>query len=75
MLNESTIWIVNKESHNTQIHCRILPRRTCKPCGFIVKISSKGKSHLVYIAKRNTKTDGMGPFKRFLKQLSRYRQV
>ena len=41
-------------------YCRISPRRTCRPCGFTIKISSRGQRHLIYIVKRNTKTDGMG---------------
>ena len=28
-----------------------------------MKISSRGNRLLIYIVKRNTKTDGMGPFK------------
>ena len=31
-------------------------------CGFTEKISSRRHRHLIYIVKRNTKTDGMGPF-------------
>ena len=31
--------------------------------GFTVKISSRRHRHLINIVKRNTKTDGMGPFK------------
>ena len=44
------------------INCRISPRRTCKPFGFTKKISSMGHRHLIYIVKRNTGRDGMGPF-------------
>ena len=33
------------------------------PCCFTVKISPRGHKLLIYIVKRNTKTDGMGPFK------------
>ena len=40
-----------------------LPNFIQKPCGFTVKISSRGHRHLIYIVNRNTKTDGMGPFK------------
>ena len=39
-------------------------RRTSKPFGFTMKkISSRGQRNLICIVKRNTKTDGMGPFK------------
>ena len=63
ILNESAIWLFNKELHNTQIHCLISLSRTCRPCGFTMTISSRGHRRLIYIVKRNTKTDGMGPFK------------
>ena len=33
------------------------------PCSFTMKISSRGLKLLIYIVKRNTKTDGMGPLK------------
>ena len=36
------------------------------PCGFTMKISSRGYRYLIYIVKRNTKTDGIGPYKPFL---------
>ena len=62
ILNESAIWLVSKESHNMYIHCRISPRRTCKPCGFTMKINSRGHRQLIYIVKRNTVIDSMGPF-------------
>ena len=56
MLNEGAIWSISK-------HCRILPIITCRTCGFTMKISSRGHRLLNYIVNRNTKTDGLGPFK------------
>ena len=55
-------FIFNKELHNTQIHYQISSKRTYSLCGFPVKISSRGHKDSIYIVKRNTKTDGMGPF-------------
>ena len=48
------------------MYCRIAPKRTCRPCGFTMKISFMGHRHLINIVKRNPKTDGMGPFKHFI---------
>ena len=55
MLNQGAIRLISK-------HCRILPIITCRPCGFTMKISSRGHRLLNYIVKRNSKTDGLGPF-------------
>ena len=63
ILNESAIWLLNKESHKSKYICRNSPRRTCRPCGFTMKISYTGHRHLMHIVKRNTKTVGIGPFK------------
>ena len=40
------------------MHCRILPGRTCKPCGFTMEIRSRCHWLLIFDVKRNTKTDG-----------------
>ena len=34
----------------------------CNPCGFIMEISSRYYRLLIYVVKRNTKKDGIGPF-------------
>ena len=52
ILNESAIWLVNKESHNTLIHCLNSPRRTCRPCGSTEEISFRGHRLLNYIVKK-----------------------
>ena len=39
VLNNSAIWLVNTKPQNTQMHCGISPRRTCKPSGNTMKIS------------------------------------
>ena len=49
--------------HNKQMHCQISPRRAFNPCAYTMKISSRYHWLLIYDVKRNTKTDGMGPFK------------
>ena len=46
-----------------KMHCQISPRRTCNPCGFTTQISSRYHRLLIYDVSRNTKIDGMGPFK------------
>ena len=51
-----------KESQNTQMHCRISPRKMRNPCSFIMKLSSRYQRLFIYDVKRNTKIDGMGPF-------------
>ena len=43
------------------MHCRISPNRTRNPSGFIMKISSRDHSLLIYEENR-TKIDGMGTF-------------
>ena len=53
-----------KLTRNHVICKNIAKFRPWKPCGFTFKISSRGHRHLVYIVERNTRTDGMGPFKR-----------
>ena len=66
MLIESATWSFNKESNNTQIHCRISPRRVIMYADLIISqmnISSRGLWLLIYIIK-NAKTDSMGPFNR-----------
>ena len=50
------------ESQNTQMHCRISPRRTCNSCGFTIFISSSYHRLLSNNVKRDSKIDGMGPF-------------
>ena len=55
--------LFNKQLYNMEIHCRVSPRKTYRPCGFTVKTSSRRHRHLIKIVKRNTKTDGMSPFK------------
>ena len=61
ILNDSAIWLVNKASHNTKIHCRISLRRTCRPCGFTIEVSSRGHRLLIYFVKRITEIDGKDP--------------
>ena len=34
------------------LYCRIAPRKTCRPCGFTMKISPMGHGHLIYIVKK-----------------------
>ena len=46
---------------NKQMH-RFSPR-TCKPCGFTIKISFRYARLLIYDVKRTSKIDSMGPFK------------
>ena len=46
---------------NKQMHCRFSPRRTCNPCGYKMKISSRYHRLLIYGEKGTTKIDGMGP--------------
>ena len=48
---------------NKQMHCRISPRRTCNPCGYTMKMSSRYHKLLIYDVKRTTEIDGMEPFK------------
>ena len=61
--NISTIWLVNTELQNLQIHCRISPRSTCNICGYTMKISSRHHRLLIYDVKSNSEIDGMGPFR------------
>ena len=42
MLNESALWLVNKESQNLLINRLITPRETSKPSGFTIKMNSRG---------------------------------
>ena len=44
------------------MHCRILPRRACNPCGYAMKMSSWYHRLLIYDVKLTTKIGGMGPF-------------
>ena len=60
-MNQSATWLVNTESQNPQMHCRISQRRMCIPCGYTMKISSRYRRLLIYDVKRTTKIDGMGP--------------
>ena len=50
---------MNKKSHNTNIHCRISPRKTCKHCGFTMEV--RGHRLLFYFAKRINEIDGEDP--------------
>ena len=63
ILNNSAIWLVNTKPQNKQMHCQISPRRTCNRCGYTMKISSRFHILLINAVNRNTKIDGMGPFK------------
>ena len=56
-------WLVNMKPQNKQMLCRISPRRTCNPCDYTMKISSRYQRLLIYDVKRSTNIDGMGPFK------------
>ena len=62
ILNNSAIWLVNTKPQNKQMHCRISPRRTCNPCGYSMKISSRYNILLIYDVKITTKIDGVGQF-------------
>ena len=63
MLNNGVIWPVNMKPQNRQMHGQISPRRVCNPCGYTMKMSSRYHRLLIYDVKRNSKIDGMGPFK------------
>ena len=63
ILNNSAIWLVNTKPQDKPMHWRISPRRSCNPCGYTVKISSRYHRLLIYDVKTTTKIDGMGPFK------------
>ena len=65
ILKNSAIWLVNRKQQNKEMHCRISPRRTCNPCGYSMKISSRYHIYrlLIFDFKRTTKIDGMGLFK------------
>ena len=70
ILNNGSIWLVNMKPQNKQMHCRISPRRTCNPCGYTIKISSRYNSRLLICdVKRTAKTGGMGPINTDLSQL------
>ena len=51
ILNNSVIWLVNTKPQNKQMHCPISPRRTCNPCGYTMKMSSRYHSLLIYDVK------------------------
>ena len=46
-----------------QMYCQISPRRACNPCVYTMKTSSRYHRLMIYDVKRNSKIDGMGPFK------------
>ena len=62
MMNESVTSLLNTESQNMQMHGPISPRRTCSPCGYTMKISSRYHRLLIYDVKRTTKIGSMGHF-------------
>ena len=62
ILNNSDILLLNAKPQNKQMHCQILPKMTCNPCGNTMKISCSYHRLLIYDVKRTTKIDGMGPF-------------
>ena len=53
ILNNSSIWPVNKKPQNKQMHCQISPRITCNPCGNTMKISLRYHRLLIYDVKKN----------------------
>ena len=61
-MNNFAIWLVNTKPQNKQMHCQILQRRMCNPCGSTMKMSFRYHRLLIYDVKRTTKIDGMGPF-------------
>ena len=61
ILNNSAICLVNTKPQNKQRHCQILPKIMCNP--YAMKMSSMYHRLLIFDVKRNTKIDGMGPFK------------
>ena len=63
MLNESAIWLVNTESQNTQMNCRISLRRTHADLQWFVDTCIKGFD---LRCKNNIKIDGMCPFKQLV---------
>ena len=44
------------------MHCQISPRRTCNPCIYTMKMSSRYFRLLIYDVKKTTKIDVMDPF-------------
>ena len=55
ILNNSAIWLLNTKPQNKQMHCQIAPRRTCNPCDYTMKISSRYHRLLLYDVKITTK--------------------
>ena len=53
ILNNSAILPVNTEPQNTQMHCRISPRRKCNTCGCTMKISCRYQSFFYLCSKNN----------------------
>ena len=51
-----------KELHKRKIKCQIKPR-SFQSSDLLMKIDSRGHRFLINNVKRNTKIDGMGPFK------------
>ena len=62
ILKNSAIWLVNMKPQNKEMQCLISPRRTCNPCGYTMKMSSRYHRLLICDLKRTTKIHGIGPF-------------
>ena len=59
ILNNSAIWLISMEPQKKHMHYGFSPRRTCSPCGYTMKMSSRYHRVLIYDVKRTTTIDGM----------------